>query len=76
MKTYDFTNKNDDNTACFYIDSEGGICDTEIEANRFIALDGHEMGQAQAKIIVHGFFVGSIDDMRENALELYNNRSD
>ena len=63
MERFDFTEKTDDNTASFFITNDGDIVDT-IE-------DAEMTGWAIAEVIVHGFYVGSLDDMRQNAMELY-----
>ena len=62
MKTYFLTEKNDDNTADYYISTEGDIFDTQEEA---------EITGCIAKVIVHGMYVGSAEEMRQAALEKY-----
>ena len=67
MKTYFLTEKNDDNTADYYISTEGDIFDTQEEA---------EITGCIAKVIVHGMYVGSSDDMKQAALVKYNEAVD
>jgi hypothetical protein len=63
MKRFDFTDKTDDNKASFFITNDGDIVDTLVDAEI--------TGCAIAEVIVHGMYVGSLDDMRRNALNLY-----
>lgn len=63
MKTYNFTDANDDNVASFYVTNDGDIVDTIEDANI--------TGYAIAEIIVHGFYPGSLDAMRDRAARLY-----
>ncbi len=62
MKTYDFTEKNDDNVATYYICEDGDIHDTQQAA---------DITRCVAKVKVHGFFVGGPGDMKRHAHELY-----
>jgi hypothetical protein len=54
--------ENPDNTATYYIDIYGDIFDTQEDAEVF--------GVA-GKVIVDGFFVGTIEEMRLAALDAY-----
>ena len=66
MKTYDFTTS--DNKAKFYITNDGDIMDS---------LDDIAPAEyAVAEVIVDGFYVGSLDEMRKHALRLYKNAID
>ena len=67
MKTYNFASKiykDNDNTATYYITSEGDIVDNWSEIDM-------EFDAPVAEVIVDGFFVGSLDEMRQSALRKY-----
>ena len=63
MKTYRFTDENDTNTADYYITDDGDIVDS-IE-------DAEITGHAVSRVVVHGMYPGSVDDMRARAKRLY-----
>ena len=53
-----------DNTMTYYVDVYGDIFDNISDAELFgIAV----------KVTVHGFFVGTTDEMEQHALDAYNN---
>lgn len=64
MKTYNFAT-DQTNTAAYYVDQDGDFLETQAECE----LDG--LGVCVAKVIVHGFYVGSADEMREAAHRKY-----
>ena len=58
-RVLDFTDIDDGNQAVFYRTIDGDVVDTLAEAI--------VMGYDDTKVIVSGFFVGSLDDMRASA---------
>jgi hypothetical protein len=62
MKTIYLTNKDDDNIAEFFATVDGDIVDTEADA---------EITGLAARLITHGFFVGSVEEWREHVRKQY-----
>lgn len=63
MKTYNFSTDSD-NTATYYITSEGDIVDTLADIDQ-------EFETCAAKVVVDGFFVGSLDERKASAMRKY-----
>ena len=64
MTTHNYSTQNE-NIAKFYICIDGDIHDTKEDA---------DITGCVAEVIVDGFFVGSMDDMRKSALAKYNDQ--